>query len=47
MFQVGKGVYNIGQKNGPAIEHSGQLSNVTALMVLPIVGQGMTGKHAP
>ena len=47
MFQVGTGVYKIGHKDGPAIESSGQLSNVTALMVLPIVGQGMTGKHAP
>ena len=47
MFQVGTGVYKIGQKDGPVTEHSGQLSNVTALMVLPMPGQGMTGKHAP
>jgi len=47
MFQVGMGVYKIDQKDGLAIEHSGQLSNVTALMVLPMTGQGMTGKYAP
>jgi len=47
MFQVGAGVYKINRKDGPAIEYSGRLSNVTAWMVSPGVGQGMKGKHAP
>jgi len=35
MFQVGAGVYKINRKDGPAIEHSGQLSDLTVWMISP------------
>jgi hypothetical protein len=47
MFQVGAGVYKIRQKSGLVANYCGRLSNLTAGMISPLIGQEMTGNHVP